>query len=224
MGPWFIAIGTAMMFAELARCSSDRLDAWLLRVPLEARAALLRRLQLMRSRIIEVLQAKLKFLSHIPFRAIGIFWCECGGELARCKEIAAECIAEYVNAVAAGFPVHRVAHHLFALGSSCRVELGLWIRSSEPLSAFPNAYRMLLEYALCSFVERTIEVLHAMIRRVGLAAPNSAPPSIIAKIREPHTWGLLDSATGFHRFALATWRSRNLLSDILSLRYEKCGQ
>ena len=168
MGPWFVAVGALELLAELARCSSDRLDGWLLRVPLVARAELLRRLQLMRSRIIETLQAKLKFLFHIPFRVIGMFWCECKGDLGRCKLIADECITEYDNAAAAGFPLHRVARRLLAPGSVCRAELELWIRSSEPLSVFPTVYRMLLEYALCPFVERAIEVVHAMIKRVGL--------------------------------------------------------
>lgn len=175
----------------------------------------------MRSRIIDTLQAKLKFLFHITFRVVGIFWCECKGDLGRCKLIADECITEYDNAAAAGFPLHRVARRLLAPGSVCRAELELWIRPSQPLSVSPTVYRMLLEYALCPFVERTIEAVHAMIKRVGLAAPNSTPPYVLAKIREPQTWDLLTYDAGFQRFALQIWNCRILLSDLLVLRYEE---
>ena len=59
MGPWWIAVGVALMFAELERCSSDRFDEWISQLSPADAAPLLRRLQLMRSRLIETLKAKL---------------------------------------------------------------------------------------------------------------------------------------------------------------------
>ena len=69
------------MLAELSRCSTERLDAWIAMIPYDAKVDVLRRLQLMRSRLIETLLFKLEFFFHIPFRALGIFWAECGGVL-----------------------------------------------------------------------------------------------------------------------------------------------
>ena len=184
MGPWWVACGIRQMLAELSRCSSERLDAWIASLPDVAKVGMLRRLQLMRSRLIETLLFKLEFFFHIPFRALGIFWAECGGVLSVCQQICRECIAEYEQATQLGRRVHRVAHRLFRIGTVCRAELDLWVLSSLPLRCFREAWRLLLEYARCPLTERCIEAVHALIQRVGRVATNSNPPYVVAKVRE----------------------------------------
>jgi len=85
LGPWWVAVGMAMMFTELAACSSSRLDAWLSELDRSARAALVDDLQRFRTHIIEVLKTKLSFWLHIPFKALGIFWVCCGGDERRAR-------------------------------------------------------------------------------------------------------------------------------------------
>ena len=69
MGPWRVACGIRQMLVELSRCSSERLDAWITSLPDVVKVDMLRRLQLMRSRLIETLISKLDFFFHMPFRA-----------------------------------------------------------------------------------------------------------------------------------------------------------
>ena len=79
------------------------------------------------------------------------------------------------------------------------------------------AYSCLLEYALCPFVERIIESIHAIIQRIGRQAPNSSPPHIIARVREEQSFGLLRRSIQFHNLVVQSWSSNKLLSDVLSL-------
>ena len=173
----------------------------------------------MRSRIIETLQSKLVFLWHIPYRAIGIFWCECGGVLGVCQQIARDCIAEYDEAVTLGREVHRVAHRLFAIGTRCRADLVAWVGTSQPLKHFVHAYSILLEYALCPFVERCIEAVHAIIKRVGKSAPYSNPPYIVARVKEEQTMKLVETNSDFRGLVVKSWAAPRLLHDVLVLRY-----
>ena len=52
-------------------------------VPSVARGALARNMQAVRTRIYEILLDKLLCWRHIPLKALGVFWCECGG-MRRC--------------------------------------------------------------------------------------------------------------------------------------------
>ena len=206
------------MLAELSRCSSERLDVWIASLPDVAKVDMLRRLQLMRSRLIETLLPKLDFFFHIPFRALGIFWAECGGVLSVCQQICRECIAEYEYAMQLGHRAHRVAHRLFRIGTVCRAELDLWVLASQPLRCFREAYRLLLEYALCPPTERCIEAVHALIQRVGRVATNSNPPYVVAKIRENQSLDELRVDISFYSYVVEQWRPTRLLSTVLSLR------
>ena len=167
MGPWWIAVGIAEMIVELGNCTSEALQTALAALDAFGQAIALRRLQLIRSRIIETLQQKLQFLYTIPYRAIGIFWCEHGGTLEVCKQIARECMNEYDEAIRNNLVVHRVAHFLFHPSTPCRIEMQLWVDSVLPLRAFLALFRQLLEYALSPFSERSIESVHAIIKRIG---------------------------------------------------------
>ena len=96
-------------------------------------------------------------------------------------------MAEYDEAVANNNEqrLHRVAHILFQPGSPCRTSLDNWIKSpSSALSDHPSAYIEIQAYALVSIVERRVEQVHSMIKRLGASACNVAPPYICAKLRE----------------------------------------
>ena len=99
--------------------------------------------------------------------------------------------------------------------------MGLWLVSDHPLSFFSTAYRILLEYSLCSPVERIIEAVHAMIKRIGSQAPNSLPPSIVTKLRESYNLELLRTNLQFEQFVYEMWHSTRLLDSTLALRFDK---
>ena len=145
----------------------------------------------------------------------------CGGDVETCKRILRECLLEFDTAIAAGHTVHRVAVRLFAKDGACRMELELWLVSDNPLSFFSTAYRILLEYSLCSPVERIIEAVHAMIKRIGSQAPNSLPPSIVTKLREYYNLELLRTNLQFEQFVYQMWNSTRLLDSTLALRFDK---
>ena len=193
MALWWIAKGMEALFEELATCSSERLDAWLLELPEEIRSKLLRRLNQVRHRIIEVLRHKFKFWEHIPCKAIGGFWGQRGGDEAVARLLTQECLLGFDVAVAAALSVHRVARRLFGHNTVCRREFELPLQSTPPLSVYSIASQYLLDYALCSPVERIIEAIHAMIKRIGSQGPNSLPPYMVARLRESHNTELLRS-------------------------------
>ena len=101
-----------------------------------------------------------------------------------CKDLLREAFKEFDAVVLAGRPVHGVTRRILEVGSRCRVELELWLAPTAQLREFPVAYTMLLQYALCSLVERAIEGVHAIIKRIGASAPADNPPYICARVRE----------------------------------------
>lgn len=113
MAPWWVAVGIKELLSELCRCTSERLDPMISQLPTLNAGTVLRELQLMRSRIVEALREKLAFFFSIPYKAIGGFWCDCGGCLKLSKTIIKECMVEYDDAVSLGRPLHRIAHRLF---------------------------------------------------------------------------------------------------------------
>lgn len=218
-GPWWVCIGRKLLYAELAKCTSDRLDAMLARLPEDIRLDILTDAQALRLRLIEVLGSKLEFWDHIPWKALGIFWCMVGGDVDVCKQLCRECFAEYDAAIAAGKPVHRVAVLLFDKTSPCRAELEMWLNFTLPLSQYRIAYMTLLEYALCSLVERNIERIHSVIKRIGSSSPHILPPYLCARVREEQALHMLRTNQSFQTFAKSKWFSRTLLRDVLTLRY-----
>ena len=139
----------------------------------------------------------------------------------RPKQILRECLFEFDEAVAAGHPIHRVAVRLFGKGTACRRELELWVDSTNPLHKYSAALKILLEYCLCSPVERVIEAVHAMIKRIGRQSPNSYLPSIVAKLRESYNLEQLRTSRRFEDFVKLHWQSTRILDDLLSLRLER---
>ena len=137
------------------------------------------------------------------------------------KQILRECLLEFDAAVAADRPLHRVAVRLFGKGKACRIELELWLDGAIPLHKYAAAFKLLLEYCLCSPVERIIEAVHAMIKRIGRQSPNSNPPSIVAKLRGSSNLEQSRASRRFEDFVNSHWQSNRILDDLLSLRLEK---
>ena len=129
-------MGRAEMYDTLEKCTSDVLSEMYATLPADVVAAVVSDMQQLRARIIESLKSKLAFWDQIPWMALGIFWVECGGVEATCKAICQTCFDQYDSAMAKGYPVHRVAHRLFAPTSKCRHQLALWISLDKPLSFF----------------------------------------------------------------------------------------
>ena len=143
MGPWWVCVGIDELLAELGRCTSETLNLWISQVPVENAGLSLRRLQGMRSRIVEVLKEKLSLFRNIPSKAMGVFWGECGGLLSKSNTIIRGCIADYELAVLLARPIHRFSHYMFRVGNVCRAEMELWLGSAFDLHLFPAAYRVL---------------------------------------------------------------------------------
>lgn len=209
-GPCFFARGVYEFLSDCANCTSERLDAWLGDLSCDDggrdyAGELLRKLQVCRNHLVEALRAKLAFCLCLPYSLIGAFWCECGGIMETCKDLLREVFKEFDAVVDAGRPVHRVARRILDVGSRCRVELELWLASSAQLREFPVAYTMLLQYALCSLVERAIEGAHAIIKRIGASAPVPNLPYICARVREDAAFRMLRSNIEFRNFVTSSW-------------------
>ena len=86
------------------------------------------------------------------------------------------------------------------------------------MEAHPVAYVALLEYALISLVERSVESVHAIVKRIGKQMTRVSVPWISARLRERYLLDLLGDA-GFWRCCVEHFRRRSLLDDILKLRF-----
>lgn len=216
-GPWWIAKGRFDMIAEISECTSPLLQSMIAEMPAGPAASLIQQLQLFRARYIEIIESKLSFLNHIPWKAIGAFWGECGGCNEVSKRLLQECIEEYDAAVAAGKKIHRVSHRLFNIGD-VRIDMESWLDGIEDLSAFPLAYERLLEYALCFFSERGTEGLHARIKFWGLSRPHVEPPYVCSLLRQQFHLAKLRNENDYEDFVINAWKSKGLLDDVLKLR------
>ena len=214
MGPWWVAVGIHEMFAELTSCRSVVLDQMLADAIPKTRQMIVAQLQLLRLRLIEVLKEKLGFWKYIPYKALGIFYCCCGGSVVISKRIYHECRAEYDEATRLCKTIHRIANELFSKSSNCRKELDQWYDSDAPLTSFRFGHSTVLVYALCSLVERATEGVHAIIKRIGREAPYILPPYVCAKLRESYNLSLLRSSPAFEAFCKAQWRMPREISHM----------
>ena len=73
--------------------------------------------------------------------------------------------------------------------------------------------------SLNSLVERRIESVHAIIKRIGKGATFVLPPYVCAKVREPTNIKLLKDSSAFFSFCQSQWRRRNLFDHVLRLRF-----
>ena len=120
------------------------------------RSYLLRQQQLLRDRLYEELVVeKLSVWLHIPYKAMGVFYCCQGGPISLSQDLARSCLDEYNEAIASGHTLHRKCHALFAPSTPCRQDLDAWLASDgRPLRDYPFAYVALQEFCLVSLVER----------------------------------------------------------------------
>jgi hypothetical protein len=178
LASWWVAEGLAAFLLELSTATSDAFEAMLITVPEARRANVLTYIEQLRATIVEIISLKSNFWHHIPWKLIGVFYCCLGGTIQRSKDILRECLDEYNAIVAAGKAkfLHRVAVRLLDPDRAVGIELRRWLESDLPLIAFVNAYCALLEYALISMVERRVESIHAIIKRIGASTPNVSPP------------------------------------------------
>ena len=127
---------------------------------------------------------------------------------------------EYDDACEAGrrFQLHRVCHLLFSKDTECRRQLEGWLASQLPLKSFPVAFFLIQNYALVSLVERRIEAVHAMIKKIGAGLTYVLPPYICARLRESFHLDLLNKNVEFYKFCIRRWRSRSVINELLMLR------
>ena len=123
----------------------------------------------LRAKLIESLQEKLIFWTHIPWKILGVFYCEVAPDaLELCKGQLRECIELYDSLLASGrvSSLHRVARLLLDPDRVCGQELRAFLASDLRLREYPTAYAMLRTYCLVSLVERRIESVHAILKRL----------------------------------------------------------
>jgi len=96
-----------------------------------------------------------------------------------------------------------------------------WLISDLGLEHFPVAFSLLQEYALVSLVDRKIEAVHAMIKKIGKSFTFALPPYICARLRQARSLEMLRNDMDFYRFCVSQWRSRTLIDQLLALRCSK---
>ena len=123
------------MLQAIRDATSEKLEKHLREADPAVRAGALATFEQMKAKLLEILTQKMALWDHIPWKRIGVFYCCVGGTIARSKEILAECIAEYDDAVAHGMldRLHRVARRILDPGSRAGTELRQWLVSEQPL-------------------------------------------------------------------------------------------
>ena len=91
----------------------------------------------------------------------------------------------------------------------------------ENLQDFPHAFRKLQEYALVPLVERGVEMLHALVKRIGQTVQNVSPQYVFARMREKRNSDALSSNAEFHTMCVQGWSSPKLLDNVLALRFTR---
>ena len=114
---------------------------------------------------------------------------------------------------------HRQSQRLFGKGTLVRHELRNFATGDEPLENYFSAWVAVQELSLVSLVERTVEAIHAQLKRAGKAITNPRAPYLCAILREWHNLSALKDDRAFYDFCVKRWRSRVLLASLLSLRF-----
>ena len=218
-----VAVGLKELRSAIYESSSPALEEMLNSMTPADRSYLLRQQQLLRDRLYEELVVeKLSVWLHIPYKAMGVFYCCQGGPISLSQDLARSCLDEYNEAIASGHTLHRKCHALFAPSTPCRQDLDAWLASDgRPLRDYPFAYVALQEFCLVSLVERRIEQVHALLKRVGNTCTHVLVPYICAKLRESMHISNLRSSADFSDACVRLWRKRNLLDAILQQRFSK---
>jgi hypothetical protein len=222
--PWFIVRGKSELLEEIRVCTSDSLQQLLADMPDDKRVHIADALESVRLALREELMAKTEFLNHVPYVAIGAFYCQQGGTIEECKPFLRSALDEFDGAYLMGREqrLHRVASRLFSKTSKVREQADAWLAAeADPLENFPHLYCALQEYALVPMVERRIEEVHARVKRIGRAAIGITLPYLCALLREPYNLGLATNNPDFVDYCERHWRSNVLLDQVLALRVTK---
>ena len=222
-GAWWVAKGLPEMFAAIRDCRSEDFNRRLARVTPAQRAQILQWLGELTAKLSEILREKIAFWYHVPWRAIGVFWGELTTDTTDVtwREILHACTSEYDAAVLDRTPrcLHRVAHLLLDPGTLCGKELReLLEHPDRRLRDYSIAYATLLRYALVGLIERSVESIHARLKRIGDAMSLVHTPTLCARLREPDTLRRLQDGDDFHAFCLATYRQTSIYNMLLQLR------
>jgi hypothetical protein len=223
MGPWFVAEGLQQLLADIALSSSELLQGFFARLDASSRGILLGAQSLLRMQLVEELTEKFSFWQHIPYKALGIFYVSCGGSMSVSKRILSECLLEFDTAISRGLGkrLHRVAQLLFSKKTVCRQQFEEFLVGSSTLEHFPVAFTVLQEYSLASLVERRIEQLHSVIKKIGMQATYVRPPYVCSKLREAQCLQTLSGDRSFYDLCLKRWRSTTFLNEVLALRVSR---
>jgi hypothetical protein len=201
-----VAEGIDELRRQITSAGSPRLDSLFEKMEAPARAFLLEQQNTLNSRLVEELvHSKFAFWSHIPYKLVGVF--NQSGSIEaedRAKAIYRECAAEFDAAIAAGLPLHRVSILVLSRNGIIRQELDSWSQGPKFLRDYPNAFCTILEYALCSLVERRVEEVHAHIKRLGKSMGFVLCPYVCALLRESQHINRLREDAAFHDIACPT--------------------
>ena len=219
-GPWFVAEGRSQLYADIASCTSDRLEELLGQLPEAHRTSVLSAMEALRSRLLEHYKEKFDFWDRLPWKALGIFHGCCKGSVRLSKQVAQECLDEMavIEASGATMAAARVTRSIFGEGGLVRAELTEFAQSDRPLEDYGNVFIALQEFSLVTLVERRVESIHAQIKWLGKTMCNASSPYICAKLREGPHLELLRSDPGFMSFCLGHWSDRTVLSSLLAQR------
>ena len=221
---WFICVGRKNMMRAIAEDTSEDLANCLVALPSEQRSAVVGHIDLLRQGLLEQIQAKLGFLDHIPWRAIGAFYCVQGGSVADSQNLLRGALAEYDDAITTGkrHMLHRVCHRLFGPGP-IRAAADAWLAgpSDAALLGHPPLYVALMEYALIPFVERRIEGVHALVKMLGKVATGISLAQICGLLRQSFHLDQIKNNAEFFSHCIKEWRKRDVMSRVLQLRFSE---
>jgi len=176
----------------------------------------------MRVGLLEVYADKFEYLLHAPYYAVGAFRAvQVGGDEARSRAILTEVLREVDEAIrlGRGDRLNRVAQRLFMPGRPVRTAADSYLADAQAtIAGTPVLFVGLQEYALCPFVSRRIEKLHATIKRAGSNSFGIGLPYLCATIRERTNLDRIRRSDAFRLFCISELHSRSLLDRLLRLR------
>ena len=219
------AEGLKNLLHDIGAATSDRFQGMLDR----SRVAVRDKLLLTQSRLKSGLNAyfldKLGFWKHGMYRTLAVFYCEQGGwSFDDSRRVLGEVLNEYDEAVRAGRAdqLHRITKKYLAPGTLVRIDADK-LRAGEgnSIADFPHLYVFLQTYSLASLVERRVEQIHSLVKSHGQRMKHVLPPYLCASLRADYNISLLRNNREFYAMCIKEWRSRTLVSRLLSQRFSK---
>ena len=223
-GAFMAAEGVQQLMKDITEASSERLQKMIGKIHSdEARSKLLGAQALLKMSLKALLKDKLSFWQFGVYRAMGIYYCEQGGDVETSRRIARETVQEYKDAIAAGslHRTHRVFQQLLGDGLVQLQMERFGNGEGKRLRDFPESYVELQTLSLISLVERRVEQLHSMVKSIGRQMRHILPPYLCSKLREAYTMRLLREDEDFYDLCIRMWRTRRLYALVLRQRFKK---